>query len=147
MGSVAPSHIRHFADGGNTACTRRYRLSRTDEEVLKWELLKLFGHKALIELGFIPDPALGEVGDGSMQARIVALVSGVLLLVIGMVLSTVVVDQTAAVGGGEKIGSFAGTQAILNLVPLIFVTSLIMIGIAMIGIGAGGFMGRGPLAG
>ena len=133
-----------------------------------------------------------------MQGRLSALLMGVITIVIGLVLSTVIFDATADVGGGvgdaveytgaasgdnatcpaaaayclrkgsstkilagaattnttangyeayyPQVGSFAGTQAIVNLVPLIFVVSIVMVGIGMIGIGAGGMMGKGPLA-
>ena len=105
-----------------------------------------FTRRAAIELGIIPDPALGEVEPGTMQGRIVAIVSGVLTIVIGLVLADIVVGQSATSGGGNSIGSFSGAKSVNDLVPLIYYTAIVMLGIGMIGIGAGGFMGRGPMS-
>lgn len=127
-----------------------------------------------------------------MQARIIAIIAGVLTLVIGLVLATLVLgtvtdagsktgaavkpaDLTptgvgrtcAAVGavrctsssGGPqtgnltasdlvyfaRIGSFSGARSVMNLLPLIYYTALVMLSIGMIGIGAGGFAGYGPM--
>ena len=70
---------------------------------------------------------------------------GVLTIVIGLVLNEIIVDQAASTGGNAEVGSFSGAQAINDLVPLVYITAVVMLGIGMIGIGAGGFMGRGPM--
>lgn len=111
-------------------------------------MLQKVARKIAIELGIIPDPALREFEPGTMQGRIVAIIAGVLTITIGLVLGTIVVDQAATAGADTgKIGSFAGARSIMNLVPLIYYTAIVMLGVGMIGIGAGGFMGRGPMAG
>ena len=80
-----------------------------------------------------------------MQARIVSIVGGVITLVIGLVLSGVITDTAAKSGGNTMIGSFSGAAAINDLVPLIYFTVIVMVAVGMIGVGLGGFMGRGPM--
>ena len=79
-----------------------------------------------------------------MQARIVSIVGGVITLVIGLVLADVIIS-TAATSGGGAIGSFSGAKSINDLVPLIYFTVIVMVGVGMIGVGIGGFAGRGPM--
>ena len=79
-----------------------------------------------------------------MQARIVSIVGGVITLVIGLVLADVIISTAAASGGGS-IGSFSGAKSINDLIPLIYFTVIVMVGVGMIGVGIGGFAGRGPM--
>ena len=54
-----------------------------------------------------------------MNARTIIL--GVIVLIVGLVLTTVVSDQTSTIGGSASLGSFAGASALLDLVPLVYV--------------------------
>ena len=45
-----------------------------------------------------------------------------------------------------KITSFSGAQSINNLIPLVYFTVIVMVAVGMIGVGLGGFAGRGPMA-
>lgn len=82
---------------------------------------------------------------GNVQMRIGAIILGVITIVIGLVLSGVVIDTAASSGGNNSIGSFSGAGAINNLIPLIYFVVIVMVAVGMIGIGAAGFAGRGPL--
>lgn len=44
-----------------------------------------------------------------------------------------------------QISSFAGAGSIMDLIPLIYYTAIVMLGVGMIGIGAGGMAGYGPM--
>jgi hypothetical protein len=80
-----------------------------------------------------------------MQARIVSIVGGVITLVIGLVLSGVITDAAATAGGNSMITSFSGAKSINDLIPLIYFTVIVMVAVGMIGVGLGGFMGKGPM--
>ena len=80
-----------------------------------------------------------------MQARIVSIVGGVITLVIGLVLSGVITETASKVGANSMLTSFSGAKAINDLVPLIYFTVIVMVAVGMIGVGLGGFMGRGPM--
>ena len=43
------------------------------------------------------------------------------------------------------IGSFSGAKSVNDLVPLIYYTIVVMLGVGMIGLGTAGIVGRGPL--
>ena len=43
------------------------------------------------------------------------------------------------------ITSFSGAEAINGLIPLVYFTVIVMVGVGMIGVGIGGFMGQGPM--
>jgi len=75
-----------------------------------------------------------------MNARLIIL--GVITLVIGLVLTTVVSDQTSTIGSSVSIASFAGASALLDLVPLVYVASVVLLAAGMM---AGG-VGRGPFS-
>ena len=66
-------------------------------------------------------------------------------------------DGSAAGDGGStapgftveiypNITSFSGTQAINDLIPLLYFVVIVMVSVGMIGIGVGGMMAKGPLA-
>jgi len=76
-----------------------------------------------------------------MNARKIIL--GVVVLVIGLVLTTVVSDQTSTIGSSVSLASFAGASALLDLVPLVYVAAIVLIAAGLM---AGG-IGRGPLKG
>ncbi len=75
-----------------------------------------------------------------MNARKIIL--GVVVLVIGLVLTTVVSDQTSTIGASVSLASFAGASALLDLVPLVYVAAIVLIAAGLM---AGG-IGKGPLA-
>ncbi len=75
-----------------------------------------------------------------MNARKIIL--GVVVLVIGLVLTTVVSDQTSTIGASTSLGSFAGASALLDLVPLVYVAAIVLLAAGLM---AGG-IGKGPLS-
>ena len=80
-----------------------------------------------------------------MMAKIGSIIGGVITIVIGLVLSNVVIETAATSGGNAAIGSFAGAASINNLIPLIYFTVIVMVGVGMIGLGVTGMAGRGPM--
>lgn len=74
-----------------------------------------------------------------MNVRLIII--GVITLVIGLILTTVVSDQTSTIGSSASLGSFAGASALLDLVPLVYVASVVLLAAALMAGGAG----RGPL--
>ena len=76
-----------------------------------------------------------------------ALIGGVLFLVMGLVLSTTILDQAATSGGSANIGSFSGAQSVNDLIPLLYYFGLAVGSMTLIGLGGAGIAGRGPLAG
>ena len=77
--------------------------------------------------------------------RITAIVMGVLVIVVGLVLETTILSQASTAGGNANIGSCSGAQSLNDLVPLIYNAAIVMLGVGMMGIGAAGFAGKGPL--
>jgi hypothetical protein len=82
---------------------------------------------------------------GNVGQRVGAIVGGVVALVIGMVLMTTVQDQAATTGSSANIGSFSGARSINDLVPLVYISAILLLGVALFAIGGAGFAGRGPL--
>lgn len=76
-------------------------------------------------------------------SKIAAIVLGVITIVIGLALGSVVVQSAAA--DDAAIGSFAGAKAIKNLVPLVYYAVVIGVGVGMMAIGVSGYFGRGPM--
>lgn len=74
-----------------------------------------------------------------MKGPILALFGGMLFLIFGLVLGPTIISQAVTSGQTATIGSFSGTQAINDLVPLIYYTVVAMGGIGLMG--AGGFAG------
>ncbi len=70
-----------------------------------------------------------------MNARM--LILGVIVLIVGLVLTTVVSDQTSTIGGSVSIASFAGASALLDLVPLIYVAAIVLLAAQLMTTGAG----------
>jgi hypothetical protein len=81
------------------------------------------------------------------QQRIVSIIMGVIVIVVGLVLESTIFSQAASAGSNANIGSFSGAQSLNDLVPLIYNASVVMLGVGMMAIGAAGFAGRGPIAG
>lgn len=83
--------------------------------------------------------------SGNIQTRIISIVAGVITLVIGLVLSDVIVDTAATQGAAANLASFSGAKSLNDLLPLVYYAAVVMLGVGMIGIGAAGFAGRGPM--
>lgn len=81
-----------------------------------------------------------------MIKSITSLVGGLLTVVIGLILSTIVNTQAAASGSNAKIGSFAGAQSLNDLVPLVFIAAIVMVGVGLMALGGAGLAGKGPLS-
>ena len=77
--------------------------------------------------------------------KVGAIVGGVIALVIGMVLATTVNSQAATTGGAANIGSFAGAQSINDLIPLVYISAILLLGVSLFAIGGAGLAGIGPL--
>ena len=90
----------------------------------------------------------GAEGErGSISRPIMVLFGGVLFMVFGLVLSSTILSQAASSGGDANIGSFSGTQSLNDLLPFIYYAILVVGGAALIGGGALGLAGRGPVSG
>ncbi len=70
----------------------------------------------------------------SMIAPIAGLFFGVFFLIFGLVLGPTIIAQAIISGGTATIGSFAGTQAINDLIPLIYYTVVVIGGLGLIGV-------------
>jgi|TARA_R110000744_G_scaffold19664_1_gene51725 hypothetical protein len=77
--------------------------------------------------------------------RITSIIMGVIVIVVGLVLETTILDQAGTAGSSANIGSFSGAQSLNDLVPLIYNAAVVMLGVGMMGIGAAGFAGKGPM--
>lgn len=78
-------------------------------------------------------------------SQITAIVLGLITIVIGLILSSIVNSQAATTGSAANIGSFSGAQAMNDLVPLLFYVAIVGIGVGLMGVGFAGAAGRGPL--
>lgn len=75
-----------------------------------------------------------------IQNQMVMVIGGVLVLVLGVILADVIIDETTTALTNSSIGSFAGAESIGGLIPFIYFTVIILIGVGMMGIGARGMM-------
>ena len=80
-----------------------------------------------------------------MQVNARGIILGVIVLIVGLVLTTVVSDQTSTIGSSVSIASFAGASALLDLVPLVYVAAIVLIAAQLLSAGAG-FGGIGGVA-
>lgn len=69
--------------------------------------------------------------------NITQIILGVIILIVGLVLTTVVSDQTATIGSSTSLGSFAGASALLDLVPLVYVAAVVLIAAHLMAMGSG----------
>lgn len=81
---------------------------------------------------------------GQVSTPFAALMIGLLLVVIGLILATIVIDTATTTGTNANIGSFTGVQSVNDLAPLVFISVVVIIGISLIGIGGAGVVGKGP---
>jgi|TARA_R110000772_G_scaffold114144_2_gene218546 hypothetical protein len=84
---------------------------------------------------------------GNVGTKVGAIVGGVIALVIGMVLATTVNTQAATTGSAANIGSFAGAGSINDLIPLVYISSILLLGVSLFALGGAGMAGVGPLGG
>ena len=82
---------------------------------------------------------------GAVDARIMAIIMGVITIVVGLVMSDVVLSQAATSGADANIGSFTGARSFNDLVPVIYFAALVIISVGLIGLGAAGLAGSGPM--
>ncbi len=73
----------------------------------------------------------------SGSRNITQIILGVIVLVVGLVLTTVISDQTSTIGSSASLGSFAGASALLDLVPLVYVAAVVLIAAQLMTTGAG----------
>ena len=90
-----------------------------------------------------------------MTNQLVAILVGILTLVVGLTLAPVVLQsvgqsldsiENVPASTGVSDLTFAGAQSITNLIPVVYFTVIVSIGIGMIGAGALGMLGRGLMA-
>ena len=86
-----------------------------------------------------------EPERGAVDARIMAIIMGVITIVVGLVMSDVVLSQAATSGADANIGSFTGARSFNDLVPVIYFAALVIISVGLIGLGAAGLAGSGPM--
>ena len=77
--------------------------------------------------------------------RITSIIMGVIVIVVGLVLEVTVLSTASDAGGNANIVSFSGAQSLNDLVPLIYNAAVVMLGVGLMGVGAAGFAGKGPL--
>ena len=81
-----------------------------------------------------------------MRSSMTALIFGVLIIVVGLVLESTILSQAATAGSSANIGSFSGAQDLNDLVPLVYNAAVVVMGVGLIGLGAAGIGGNGPLS-
>lgn len=76
---------------------------------------------------------LGAV-PGNMNSNILLIIGGMVVFMVGLAIAPSIIAQAVTATVTPGIGSFAGTDAILDLLPMIFVIGLLVLGLgAMIG--------------
>jgi hypothetical protein len=80
-----------------------------------------------------------------MRSSIGSIIAGVLVIVVGLVLSSTILTQAAASGSAANIGSFSGARDLNDLVPLIYYAGIVVISLGLMALGGAGVTGRGPL--
>jgi len=82
-----------------------------------------------------------------MKGQMTAIIMGVIIIVVGLVLESTILSRAATAGSDVKIGSFAGAQALNDLVPLVYNAAIVILGVGLIGLGSLGMIGKGPMKG
>ncbi len=75
--------------------------------------------------------------------QIGAVIIGLIMMVIGYALSTVLLGSAATAGSDTNAPSFSGFQGISDLGPLVFISAVIMSGVGLIGAAVVGFVRGG----
>lgn len=74
---------------------------------------------------------------------LVGIFGGMLLVVIGLILSVVVIDTAATTGSDAQTPSFTGVRSVNDVVPLIFTGGIALLGMfIMVGSGIKFYKGR-----
>ena len=60
-----------------------------------------------------------DEGNVSVQ-QIMGIIFAVILVVVGLVMLPLVLDQTSEARGNANIGNFTGTKSIIDLIPLLY---------------------------
>ncbi len=78
----------------------------------------------------------GVIGTG----QIITLIMSILVIVIGVIMAPLVFDQTGFARGNSNIDNFAGVQAIVDLIPLLYAVGVLALagGLAFAAIKGGG---------
>jgi hypothetical protein len=84
--------------------------------------------------------------SGNISARIVAILGGVIVLIFGLILAELVIDTSVSALTHAAIGSFVGATAVGGLIPFLYFTAILGIAVGLMGVGFGGFLGRGPMS-
>ena len=74
-----------------------------------------------------------------------AIIFGIIILVVGLVLESTILNRASTAGSDTNIGSFAGAQALNDLVPLVYNAAIVILGVGLIGLGSLGMVGKGPM--
>lgn len=71
---------------------------------------------------------------GGLKMNVGMFFGGLLLMVIGYSLFSIIISSAATAGSNSQIGSFVGTRGISDLGPLVFVAAVIVAGVGLIGV-------------
>jgi len=71
-----------------------------------------------------------------MAKSMTGIIFGVLIIVVGLVLESTILNQAAAAGVLPAMGSFGGAKDLNDLVPLVYVAAVVTLGVGLIGISA-----------
>ena len=70
-----------------------------------------------------------------MRGGMLSIITGVLVIVVGLVLSGTILTQAADSGSSGNIASFTGAQALNDLIPLLYYAGLVVISLGLMGLG------------
>ena len=79
------------------------------------------------------------------RAAMTAVLGGVIFMVLGLILSSTIIDAAVSSGGNTSIGSFTGAKSLNDLFPLVYYAILLSGSIGLLAVGGTGLAGRGPL--
>jgi hypothetical protein len=80
-----------------------------------------------------------------VSTQVGAIVGGVIAVIIGLVLMTTVANQATTTGSAANIGSFSGARSINDLIPLVYISAILLLGVGLFALGGAGIAGIGPL--
>ena len=79
------------------------------------------------------------------RGAMTAVLGGVIFMVLGLILSSTIIDAAVSSGSNASIGSFTGAKSLNDLFPLVYYAVLLSGSIGLLSIGGLGLAGRGPL--